>query len=307
MMRPEEDPIPLSIALIGICGAAQIARALDGLARQEGVPEPEVVVTYDPRLPGVGALAERYPRVRFISHRDESTPIRMVGRAIAESRGDVVLLTEDHCVAEPGWAKALYDALTQEACGAAGGPIEVRRPASPTDWAFYFVDFYRYARPVKVATTGALSVCNVGYRRKDLEALELDWRTMFVDALVHDALKAQGPLRLVDAAGVSVLRHVRLYDALRERYVFGRVFGSNRIQGAPMKSRWTLRLGAPLLPAMILRRMVEKGLESDELKQDMLRGAGPLALMVLAWAAGETLGYWTGTHPEDLSVAPEAI
>lgn len=305
MEAPAPTKPPLSIVLIGISGAPQIARALDALARQVGVPEPELVVAFDPRLPGVEALAARHPKVRFISHPDETTPIKMVGRGIAESRGEVVLLTEDQGVADPGWALALWSALEREPCGAAGGIIELMRPATPTDWAFYFVDFYRYARPVKVAATGTLSVCNAGYRRADLDALDVDWRHMFVDALVHDALKAKGPLHLVDTARVSVLRHVRLRDALRERYVFGRVFGSNRIQGAPLKSRWTLRLGAPLLPAMILRRMVDKALASPEHRNELKRSAGPLALLVLAWAAGETLGYWTGTHPEDLSVAQE--
>ena len=306
MRPPEAAPRPLSIALIGICGSREIARALDALAAQRGVPEPEIVVAFDPRLPGVDALTQRYPQVRFVSRSDETTPIKMVGRAIAETTGEVVLLTEDHCVADPGWAHALWTALAEQPCGAAGGPIDLRTPATPTDWAFYFVDFYRYARPVKVAVTSTLSVCNAGYRRRDLEALDVDWRTMFVDALVHDALKTRGPLKMVDDARVTVLRHVSLRSALKERYVFGRVFGSGRVKEAPLTSKWTLRLGAPLLPAMILRRMVDKAMESPELRRQLARGIGPLALMVLAWSAGEGLGYWTGTHPEDLSVAQEA-
>lgn len=294
----------LSVALVGICGRAHIDRALKALLRQEGVPPLEIVVAYDPRLEGVQTLRAEYPDVRFVSDAEEQSPLQLVGRAIRETTGEYVLLTEDHCEADPGWAQAMWRGL-HEPCGAVGGPIEVREDATPTDWAFYFVDFYRYARPV-TPEAPSLTVCNAGYRRADLEALDFDWRSMFVDTMVHDALRERvGPLRLVDEARVTMRRHVRLRDALRERYVFGRVFGSTRLETMGLKDKLVFRSAAGLLPVMIMRRMGTKAMTSTELRSQFVRALGPLSLMAVAWSAGEWLGYWTGTHPTDLSVAQE--
>ncbi|MEQ9500805.1 MAG: glycosyltransferase [Deltaproteobacteria bacterium] len=300
MTRPE-----LSVALVGICSRKDVKRCLESLMAQQNVPPLEIVVAYDPRLADVASLAEEFPDVRWFVDPNETSPLQLAGRAIRETTGEYVLLTEDHCIADPGWAHAMWVAL-QKPCGAVGGTIEIRDEAGPTDWAFYFVDFFRYARPVKIATSPTLTVCNAAYRRDDLEKLPVEWKSMFLETVVHDALKGiGGPLHLEDDARVTMRRHVTLPHAIRERYVFGRLFGASRLEFAGLRQKWTYRFGSPLLPAVLLKRMTTKAFESPELREKFLRSIGPLALMVFAWSFGEWLGYWTGTRPDDLSVAPE--
>ncbi len=300
MTRPE-----LSVALVGICSRKDVKRCLESLRAQENVPPLEIVLAYDPRLADVASLADEFPDVRFFVDPDETSPLQLAARAIKETTGEYVLLTEDHCIADPGWAHAMWVAL-QKPCGAVGGTIEIRDEAGPTDWAFYFVDFFRYARPVKIATSPTLTVCNAAYRREDLEKLSVEWKSMFLETVVHDALKEiGGPLHLEDQARVTMRRHVTLPSAIRERYVFGRLFGASRLEFAGRRDKWKYRIGSPLLPAVLLKRMTTKAFESSELRERFIRSLGPLALMVFAWSFGEWLGYWTGTHPEDLSVAPE--
>jgi hypothetical protein len=193
----------------------------------------------------------------------------------------------------------------QQNCGAVGGTLEIRDEAGPTDWAFYFVDFFRYARPVKNPVSPTFTVCNVAYRRADLEALGIEWKTFFLETAVHDALKERGPLLLEERARVTMRRHVTLPSAIRERYVFGHLFGCSRLKLASRRDKWTYRLGSPLLPGLLLSRMASKALESPELRGRFLKSLGPLSLVVAAWSVGECLGYWTGTQPDDLRGAPE--
>ncbi len=299
--RPE-----LSIALVGICGVHDIRRCLESLLVQQDVPTPEIVLAYDPTLRDVDTLQSDFPTVRFIVHDEGRSPLQLASRGVRETTGKYVLLTEDHCIADPLWAKAMWDELRKESCGAVGGTIEIRDNAGPTDWAFYFVDFFRYARPVSVNLSPTLTVCNVGYRREDLDRLHVSWAPLFLETAVHDGLKEQvGPLHLSDKARLTMRRHVTLPSAIRERYVFGRLFGASRMKFTPALHKWKYRLAAPILPAMLMRRMGEKALFAPELRQHFLRSIGPLTLMIMAWSVGEWLGYWTETHPEDLTVAQE--
>lgn len=306
MNAEKTEPPELSIALVGICGVHDIRRCLDSLLLQEGVPTPEIVLAYDPGLRAVDELQADFPTVRFVVNQQETSPLQLASRAVRETTGKYVLLTEDHCIAAPGWAKAMWQELKSEACGAVGGTIDIRDSANRTDWAFFFVDFFRYARPVNVQVSPTLTVCNVGYRREDLDRLNVSWAPLFLETTVHDSLRDDvGPLHLCSKANLTMQRHVTLPSAVKERYVFGRLFGASRMKFTKPMDKWKFRFGAPLLPALLMRRMSEKALSNSELRGHFIKSIGPLSLMIMAWSVGEFMGYWTETHPEDLSVAQE--
>lgn len=296
----------LSVAVVGICSAAHLRRCLDALRSQEGAPAFEIVVAYDPHLQDVAALSLEYPEVRLVANQGQRTPLELASRAIRESRGEIILLTEDHCIPHPDWVKRLSESL-EAGYGAAGGVVELAEGASGVDWAFYFVDFFRYADPVVDGPSPTLTVCNVAYRRRDLEALsDMSWKAFFHETAVNDSLRDRvGPLRLSGGGRVTMRRHVRLRDALYERYAFGRLFGCTRLEHTRGARRWLYRLGAPALPPVLLGRMYRKAARSAVLRRQLLRGLIPLNLMVLAWSWGEWLGYLTQRRPQDLSVAQE--
>ena len=100
-------------------------------------------------------------------------------------------------------------------------------------------------------------------------------------------------------------RHVRLRDALIERYAFGRLFGCERLERTEGAMRAVYKLAAPVLPALLLSRMFRKAISSSRLRWRLVGGCVPLTLMVLAWSWGEWLGYVTETRPRDLTVAAE--
>jgi hypothetical protein len=291
--------------VVGICGAAHLERCLAGLARQRGAPPFEVVVAYDPRLPQVAGLALRHPRVRLIANQDERTPVELAARAVHECRGEIVLLTEDHCIPRPDWVRRLCDGLLSGR-GAVGGVIEPEAAASPAEWAFWFTDYYRYARPAVPGPSPSLSICNVAYRRREL-ALVAPSANRFVEPAVHDALRRRfGPLWMVPEAEVTTTRSVRLRDAVKERYAFGRLFGSARIEGSAPSRRLLLAAAAPGLPLLLLARLTAKALGDERHARRFYRAFPQLVLLVLAWSWGEWLGYVTARGPRSLAAAPDA-
>lgn len=297
----------VSAAIVSICGPKHLRRCLEALRRQADAPPFDIVVAYDPELQGFAALAADYPDVRFVANLGQRTPLELASRAIRESTGDVIVLTEDHCAPRPDWVRNLTDEL-RPGRAAVGGVMDLAAGATATDWAFYFVDFFRYAKPVVDGPSPTLTVCNVAYRRADLEALEdTSWKTFFHETAVNNLLRRRfGTLHLTPLAHVTMGRHVSLAEAIHERYAFGRLFGCTRLRHLPHGfSRFAHRVGAPLLPAVLMTRMVRKAMQSAELRRRILRAIVPLSLMVLAWSWGEWLGYLTGRFPKRLTVAPE--
>jgi len=305
MMSDRSVRPAVSVAVVAICGADHLMRCLAALAVQNDAPAFETVVAYDPSLQGMDEVARHYPEVRMSANQGQRTPLELASRALQNSRGEVVLLTEDHCIPDADWIRNLLGAL-EDGCAAVGGVVQPDEQASATDWAFYFVDFFRYADPVVDGPSPTLTVCNVAYRRLDLEKIDPSWKDFFHETSVNDELRSHfGPLKLYAGARVTMRRHVRFIDAVRERYAFGRLFGCTRMQRTSQPLRLVYTLGAPLLPGLLLGRMVHKSLTDASLRTQLARSILPLSAMVLAWSWGEWLGYLTRRRPEDLTVARE--
>jgi hypothetical protein len=305
--QPGDVEPEVSVAIVSICGSRHLRRCLGAVARQDYPGPIDVVVAYDPALRGIDALAVSFPSVRFAANTGQRTPLELASRAIRESRGRIVLLTEDHCVPHGDWVRRLAGEL-RPGRAAAGGVVELADGATATDWAFYFVDFFRYSDPVVDGDSPTLTVCNVAYRRADLQTLDdPPWAEFFHETAVNDALRQRlGALHLSPGPRVTMRRHVGLVAATRERYSFGRLFGCTRLRCETSSVRRLMfRTGAPLLPLVLMRRMIVKACRSPESRRQLVKGFLPLLAMVLAWSYGEWLGYLTGRIPENLTVAAE--
>ena len=299
-------PSKVTVAVVCICSARHLARCLEGLRRQEDAPEFDVLVAYDPHVAGIPELVERFPETRAVANQGQRTPLELASTAVRESAGELVLLTEDHCTPAPDWVSRLASA-PREQRGAVGGRVEVQPGATATDWAFYFVDFFRYAAPVAAGPSPSLTVCNVAYRRSELDRIRDLWVSTFHETAINDALRAQfGELWLDPTAVVQMARHVRLRDAIHERYAFGRLFGCTRLGFIGTGRRLYYTVFAPALPLLLMGRMAAKATQSPRLLAAFARSFVPLLLMVVAWSWGECLGYLTAKLPRSMVVAQEA-
>lgn len=301
----------VSVAIVSICSAAHTERCLRAVLRQQGAPPFEVVVAYDPHIPEMAALAERFSDVRFVANAGQRTPLELASRALQAASGGLVLLTEDHCVPAPDWVREMVSSQ-RPGRAVVGGRVEIGAGASATatptatDWAFYFVDFFRYAGPVSEGPAPSLTVCNASYKRDELAEVRDAWGDSFHETAIHERLRGRfGSLWLCPRSSVTMERHVALRDALFERYAFGRLFGCTRVAYVSRGRRLYYALLSPLLPLLLMGRMAAKALQSATLVRGFLRSIVPLTGMVLCWSWGEWLGYVTGRPPHSLVVAPE--
>lgn len=305
MSEAERTAPAVSVTVVCICSAAHLRRCLIALRQQIEAPHFDVIVAYDPHIPGIKAVAAEFPEARMVCNEGQRTPLELASRAVRESTGDLILLTEDHCEPMPRWVRTMIDAQRDDRA-VVGGRVEIVPGASATDWAFYFVDFFRYAAPLPEGPSPSLTVCNVSYDRRRLAEVRDLWETFFMEPVVNDALRQRhGELWLAADSEVRMSRHASLPDAIYERYAFGRLFGYTRNGFCSRGRRIYYAILSPTLPLLLLGRMARAASRSRDLTRNFMRALGPLILMAFSWTWGEWLGYITNRLPRTLVVAPE--
>ena len=297
----------VTVAVAAVCSPKHVERCLQGLAAQKDAPPFEVVVAHDPAWGDLSGLMREHPGARTVARRGAGNPMELATLAIQEAQGEIILLTEDHCMPSPEWVRRLCDAL-QPGRAAVGGAIETDADAPGIVWAYYFVDFFRYMKPIPDGPAHAVSVCNVGYRRADLLQVRSAWEHGFHEPAVHQMLQQRfGTLWLVPGAEVRMRRNLQLGPAVKERFTGGRMFAVQRLQFASPGKRLLYAALAPALPLLLLGRMARKALRRPGVYLSFLRALPALGTLVAAWSLGEWIGYLTGHPPHAVVYAPEVM
>lgn len=306
------NPPVLSVVVVVVsdtvgrsAGLVPLARCLEALEGQTDAPETEVIVPYLPRdeeareLPH---LAQRFPRVHFLSVRDVPSPTgasrehhdALRARGLAVARGEIVALLEDHARPDPRWSSCVVEAH-RSPHAAIGGAIE-NDVDRPLNWAVYFCDFYRYLNPVRAGRADGASDANVSFKRRSLEAIRPVWQGSFHEPAVNAALDERGET-LALSPDIVVYQHregLRPLEALRERFVWGRSYAATRSAAATPGRRVFLVALSPVLPPLLIARMASTVADRGRLGGVYLRALPWIALLTTSWSLGELAGYVTG-------------
>lgn len=308
-INPETSrPVPgITVVVVAICSVPQLRRSLDALAAQDIGREYEVIVAADSRMEGVAGLAPSFPDVTFLSKAGCNTPIELTTLGLQAAQGERIVLTEDSCVARPDWLARITEA-PWEGRAAVGGIVEATPGISAAMWAFCYVDFFRYMRPVSDGPAPTLSVCNVAYHSSHLAAVADKWRDGFHETVINGALAGMfGPLWFLPSAEVRVRRDVTFGDAVYERYAFGRLFGATRIARETLGRRLYYAAVSPALPFLLMARMLGKARQEEALMRQFVMALPSIVVMVAAWSWGEWMGYLTARRPRRITTAPEIV
>ncbi|MGA2606480.1 MAG: hypothetical protein ABSH01_03365 [Terriglobia bacterium] len=321
-MAALDNPV-LSVVVAIITDAAEhpdvshLEPCLAALMRQSGAPTMEIIVPYHPFVDGIARLRQQYPDVRFVEVTDLRTYTRrgvsrehhdeLRARGFTLARGSIVALIEDVGIPAPDWSARLVEAH-QGPFGGVGGAIE-NGIDRPLNWAVYFCDFLRYQNPLPRGESTIASDANVSYKRAALESIRPVWQEFFHEKSVNGALRSRGE-KLALAPEVVLYQHrqgLRLKEALKERFVWGRSFGGTRarLAGTPRRVLWTVT--SPLLPALILTRMTLMAWKKRRTMAAFLKAMPLTVALTLTWTWGEFVGYVTGRASAAGPQAAEAI
>jgi hypothetical protein len=283
----------LSVVVVPFGTSGECERCLGALVPQLERVAAEVIVPHDGSFT---APAAKLPGVRFIAHEGFRTPAALRAAGAAASRGDLIAFLETHCVPAPGWCESLL-AAHRMPYAAVGGPIEKGMPPgrhvdSALNWSVYLSDFGRYMLPAAAGPRHSLSDCNVAYKRTVLAPLRSLWEDELHENVVNGALLKAGSTLWFDP-GMVVLesRSVTLPEALRDRFAFGRLFGSTRVSGLSPAQRFALAGSLLFLPPILVWRVWRQSVKH---RAQVTRAAGHLMLLSTVWLAGEAVGCLTG-------------
>jgi hypothetical protein len=288
--------------VIAICSTTYLVRCIDALKRQSGINEFEIIVVYDKRLEEIPSLNRKFPDVMMYTIKNMSTPEELATLGIRKAGGDIIALTEDHCIPEEDWCSNILK-VHESPHAAVGGAIKCVTE-NMVDWAFAFCDYYRYLPPVPEGLSPYLTVCNVAYKRHALEKVIRAWGDKFHEVTVNDALLNGGEtLWLSQKLIVCQKRNVSFFNALHERYSFGWLFGSTRAVSIDPERRFLYSAAAPVIPFLLIFRMLKNVVSRRTSILIFIRAFPVIFTFTMAISLGEFLGNISGRIPSDVYVA----
>jgi hypothetical protein len=270
----------LSVIVIDDCEPESLARCLESL---------------NGGLTGLRETAPEWPAEVLVVPMDpDGSPIRAWGRALAESKGDVVAFLDARYRVTPVWAQAIVDAHEQGG-GVVGGRVGLARASSVTARAIYLWEYCHIAPPLPSASVPPREASwfagrNTSYKRQVL--LNSNMASYGSELDLDSALASQG-VRFFDCDQATV-EYVppALKVYLKERF---RVSCSQAMQSGASKSPLSRVLNA-LARALALAPwlLVKRGWRVAALGSQRT-----WLILVLPWfcvfaatqAAGEVIGY----------------
>jgi len=253
----------------------------------------ELIVARDDDDEGLAAIAEAYPSIRVVPVKRGATIPELRGAGMREATGDIVMLTEDHCVPGPRWVEELCFGVDNVAEIAGGGMDNAQRKRA-VDWAAYFSEYGLFAT-TRSDTDGAIQLtgANVAYRRSIVGDV-VGWASAGEwENVAHERLRARGStLHFVETAPVYQNKSYEFWDFCRDRYEHGRDYARTRLVEEPGARRWLLAAITPLLPVVIVSRVARAAAPT---RWGAFLKALPVTLaFVAAWSVGEAVGYIRG-------------
>jgi predicted dehydrogenase len=297
----QEPGLPLSVVVITVESAVRLRGCLDALRKQVSPPAMEILVPWDGSHGDCSALEHDYPEAKFVPAGNQKlTFAQLRAFGIAQSGGNIVAITEDHFSPAPDWCAQIV-AAHREPHAAIGGAVDKETPDAVLSWAFYLADYLRYLDPQE-GPSAHLTDGNVTYKRAALNAIRELWQKEFHENVIHGALAGRGQsLWLSPKIVVRQKRQMSLGAAVRDRYAFGRLFGSTRAEGISATQRLKLIVLCALLPAVLLMRVATHVMRTRRYLGAWLRALPALVLISTVWSWGEFVGYVTARPDESLS------
>lgn len=309
-MTSSENPV-LSVVLAivsdttGRADARHAVACLEGFSTQLDDPPVELVFPHLEDVNGIEELKERFPHVSFFpvpglkiapgGGREHHDVLR--ARGLLAARGSLVALMEDHARPDERYCASII-AAHRENYAAIGGAIENDIDRA-LNWAVYFCDFGKYQNPLPSGESLFASDANVSYKRSALDAIRETWQTSFREVVVNGALRAKGEhVALRPEIIVYQQRSdLKLFAALRERFIWGRSYAGTRNALLDFPKRLTYALLSPVLPVVLMRRMFITAWKRRTRFRKFLRSIHLIVMLQISWSVGEGVGYLTGVRP----------
>jgi hypothetical protein len=267
---------------------------LVALAHQS-TPAAEIIVATRLAESDQTRLSETFPAVRLIPAPSDTTIPVLRALGIRASRGEVVLVTEDHCIPSAVWI-ARAAASIANGNSIVGGPVENIWPSRLRDSAAFLTEYSGVVRPAADGVRNVIPGNNVAYRRD--VALE-------IAECLNEGLWESFALERISAHGHRVafdrdmlVYHCRPFDFryfVGQRFHFCRSWAGMSRRFIPRLARAARAAASVLLPWVLLVRSWRNLAIRKRLTARFAVCAPLIFVYFCVGAAGEILGYALGS------------
>lgn len=246
--------------------------------------------------------ASKDDSARLVSE-DVTLVRRDVGRLAPELWGDGLSLVDTDLVAFSttqmvprfGWLNGLLERLESSGASGVGGPIAPSRGLSSIDKALYLLRYANYLPPVPDSSSFDPPGDNALYRCKDLARVGASWASGFWEVEVHSALRALGKTLSMDPeSAVEYRGGCRFGKAVHHRFRHARRYGACRSAGLGIASRAARAMASPIVPPLLLARIVRNLRSRNEPLGRWLPALPHLGALLATWSMGEVCGTLAG-------------
>lgn len=299
MTDTETEAPSLSVVIASVNGPPMILECLEGLRAQRGQVSAEVIVVDVTGDQTVRLIAERFPWAEVVAVPERRTIPQLRTIGLKRSRGEIIAIIEDHCVADPQWYEAMVSAhRAHPDCTVVGGAVENDSRDRLVDWAVFFTEYSAYMQPVPRGIVTDIPGNNASYKRRafeDLPGVDELLTGGFWESTLHPALVARGDRFLSEPAIVVYhKKHFGFWYFVSQRYHFSRFYAGTLVAGFGIVRRTVRSLAALALPPVLLVRIVSRVVRKRRHLGQLLLTSPLLIIFTGVWAFGEVIGGFFG-------------
>jgi len=254
------------------------------------------VTLVDASADGTAVLAARvFPGLRVIRREPGALAPELWRDGLRATTAPLVAFSTAALVPCVGWLDALLGVLDRDDASAVGGPIVPGAGLDAAGRAVYLQRYSQYLpKPAGIGPTDPPGD-NALYRRDRLAGLDALIADGFWECEVNRRLRARGGRTATAPDAVACYAGgVGLGAAVRQRYLHGRRFGAQRATAGSPAVRRLRSAATPLVPAVMLGRIVRSLRSAGEPLRPWLPALPALGALLVAWAAGEAVGLRAG-------------
>lgn len=275
----------VSIIIPTFNGVARIGACLNALLNQKIPLAAEILVVNDGSNDGTEYIVGNFPGIRLVNQANTG-PAAARNRGVYESKGEIVIFTDDDCVPAPDWLKEMTAPFEDANVAGVKGIYRTRQKQLIA--RFIQIEYEdRYRRMAKFPSIDFIDTYSAAFRRKDfLDVGGFD--TKFPVACAEDAdlsyrmSSRKWEMRFAPRAIVYHTHPVTLWQYLKKKYKFAywRVLATRKNPNKALNDSHTpqlMKLQLLFPPALLL------AIVADFAKQS--KGRNSLAVVSLFLAS----------------------
>lgn len=285
----------LSVVIASLNGRPYIDACLKSLHEQSGGVTAEIIVADCVGASVTDFIRAEYPDVQVIAFQERKSVPQLRAVGMLAAKGDIIAITEDHCIPDENWFRSLIDAHQRFPELTIGGAVDNAATERPLDWAVYVCEYLNFASPVTAGFVHDLPGPNVSYKRAAIDLIRPMLNDGYWENFIHNHLESNGhPLRSEPSVRVWHKKHFTWGAFLSERFHYGRWFAGTRNSFVSPSRRMFYLIFSPLLPPLIVRRLMRRAQLRPALMPQFRKSLPYILVFTVAWTLGEFVGYAAG-------------